>query len=193
MFVLPFQHSPQKFLATEIVARFVLGPAQKFLHSGLRSDSRMIHSRQPKDFKPLHPRAACENVLDRVVQNMAEREHARDVRWRHHDRKRWLRRLRVCYEIAILQPALIPLRFNRIRIVPLGKFSHRDQSSESGARLQIADTYRARHSASPLLKGEATQLRQLATAMTFSLHEQPATDRCFRFRNWWTNRGQGAS
>jgi hypothetical protein len=31
---------------------------------------------------------------------------------------------------------LIPLRFNRLGIVSLGKFSHRDQSSESGARLQ---------------------------------------------------------
>src|SRR5205823_14804363 len=168
MLVLPFEYSPQEFFATEIVARFVLGSAQIFLHSGLGSDSRMIHSRQPKDFESLHPRAACENVLDRVVQNMAECKHARDVRRRHHDRKRWLRGLRICYEIAIPQPALIPLRFNRVRIVPLGKFSHRDQSSESGARLQIADTYRARHSASPLLKGEATQLRQLATAMTFS-------------------------
>src|SRR6266480_7146911 len=137
MFVLPFQHSSQKFFATEIVARFILGPAQKFLHSGLSSDSRMIHSRQPKDFESLHPRAACENVLDRVVQNMAERKHARDVRRWHHNRKRWLRGLRICYEIAILQSALIPLRFNRIRIVPLGKVSHRDQSSESGARLQM--------------------------------------------------------
>ena len=136
MLVLPLQHATQKFFATEIVARFVLGPAQIFLHRGLSSDSRMIHSRQPKDFEPLHPRAASENVLDRVVQNMAEREHARDVRRRHHDRKRWLRRLRICHEIAILQPALIPFRFNRFRIVPLGKFSHRDQSSESGARLQ---------------------------------------------------------
>src|SRR5262245_8110889 len=61
---------------------------------------------------------------------MPECEHARDVRRRHHDRKRWLRRLRICYEIAILQPVLIPLRFNRIRIVSLGKLSHRDQSSE---------------------------------------------------------------
>src|SRR6266436_5038676 len=154
MFVLPLQYSPQKFFATEIVARLVLGPAQIFFHSSLGSDSRMIHSRQPKDFESLHPRAACENVLDRVVQNMAEREHSRDVRRRHHDRKGWLRGLRICYEIAILQPALIPLRFNRIRIVPLGKFSHRDQSSESAERLQIADTHRARDSASPLVKGE---------------------------------------
>src|SRR6476469_2164134 len=143
MFVLPFEHSPQKFFATKIVARFVLSPAQIFLHSRLGSNSRMIHSRQPKDFESLHPRAASENVLNRVVQNMAEREHARDVRRRHHDRKRRLRRLRICYEIAILEPTLIPLRFNRLRIVPLRKFSHRDQSSESAERLQMAKVSRA--------------------------------------------------
>src|SRR4030095_9049143 len=154
MLVLPFESSPQEFFAPEIVARFVLGPAQIFLNSGLGSDSRMIHSRQPKDFEPLHPRAACENVLNRVVQNMAKRKHARDVRRRHHDRKCWLRGLRICYEIAILQPTLIPLRFNRIRIVPLGKFSHRDQSSESGARLQMTRVWRATYFGSPLVKGE---------------------------------------
>ncbi len=134
MLVLPFQHSPQEFFATEIVARFVLGPTQIFLHSGLRSDSRMIHSRQPKDFEPLHPRAACENVLDRVVQNMAEREHARDIRRRHHDRKRWLRRLRICYEIAMLNPAPIPLRLNCIRIISFGELWHR-ASIRNGAAI----------------------------------------------------------
>src|SRR5262245_21530943 len=122
MLVLPFEHAPQKFFAAEIVARFVLGPAQIFFHSGLSSDPRMIHSRQPKDLESLHPCAARENVLNRVVQNMTEREHARDVRRRHHDRKRWLRGLWISYEIATLQPTLIPFRFNRIRIVPLRKF-----------------------------------------------------------------------
>src|SRR5437879_1147024 len=68
---------------------------------------------------------------------MAEREHARDVRRRHHDRKRWLRRLWIRDEITIRQPALIPLRFNGIRVVSFGQFSHRDQSSESVDHLQI--------------------------------------------------------
>src|SRR5437763_6638021 len=101
MLVLPFENSPQEFFTTETVTRFVLGPAQIFLYRSLGADSRMIHSRQPKHFESLHSRAACKNVLDRVVQNMSEREHAGDVRRRHHDRKRWLRRLRICYEIAI--------------------------------------------------------------------------------------------
>jgi hypothetical protein len=44
--------------------------------------------------------------------------------------------LGVRHKIAILQPALIPLRLNRTRIVSLRKFSHRDQSSESAEHLQ---------------------------------------------------------
>ena len=32
---------------------------------------------------------------------------------------------RICYEIAILQPALIPFRFNGIRIISLGELWHR--------------------------------------------------------------------
>src|SRR6478609_4627100 len=94
---------------------------------------------------------------------MAEREHAGDVRWRHHDRKRWLRGVRICYEIAILQPPLIPLRFNRLRIVPLGKFSHRNQSSESAERLQIAKVSRATYLPLPWSR-ERTEVRDCYTS-----------------------------
>ena len=50
----------------------------------LRPDSSVICARQPKDFKALHSRATTENVLNGVVQNVAKREHAGDVRRRHH-------------------------------------------------------------------------------------------------------------
>ncbi len=127
--------------------------AQIFFDRGLRADSRVIHSRQPKNFESPHPCAACEDVLDGVVQNMAEREDAGDVRRRHHDRKRRLRRLRIRHEIAILQPALIPLRFNGIRIVSFRKFSHRDQSSESRSAF-ATDRVTARDDIAVLVKGE---------------------------------------
>src|SRR5206468_5089011 len=110
-------------------------------------------------FESLQPLAPCYNVLDRIDQNMAKREHACDIRRWHHDRKRRLRRFRICYEIAILQPALIPLRFNGIRVVPLRKLSHGDQSSETRARLQMIDV--------SFGKREASKLQRLATAMTF--------------------------
>src|SRR5690348_15460603 len=104
MLILPFEYSPQEFFATEIVARLILGPAQMFFHSGLGSDSSVVHPRQPEDFESLHPGAARKNVLDRIAQNMTEGQHAGDVWWRHHDRKCRLRRLRICYEIAVLKP-----------------------------------------------------------------------------------------
>ena len=45
---------------------------------------------------------------------------------------------RISYEITIVDPSLIPPRFNRFRIVPLGEFRHCDQSSETRACLQIS-------------------------------------------------------
>ena len=162
MLVLPFQHSPQEFFATKIVTRFVFSPAQMFLHRGLGSDSRMIHSRQPKNFESLHPRAPGKNVLNRLVEHVSESKHPRNVRRWHDDRERWLRRFRVRHEIAIADPALIPFRFNRFRIVPLWKFSHPDESSETRAGLQTSDADRtsifriAPHPSSPFsAKGAA--------------------------------------
>src|SRR6266511_1906082 len=108
-----------------------------FLDCRLRTDSRMIHARQPKNFKALHSRAARKNILDGVVEHVAEREHAGNV-WRgHHDRERRLRRFRVRNEIAIFHPALIPFRFKQLWIVSLRNFCHCDQSSKARARLQI--------------------------------------------------------
>src|SRR6478736_5496413 len=112
---------------------------------------------------------------------MAEREHARDVRRRHHDGKRWLRRLRIRYEIAILEPALIPLRFNRIRIVPLRKFSHRDQSSESGARLQMGTDAVLRRPDGAARRPTSLACGEPLKPSKFPLHERPATNWRFRF------------
>jgi hypothetical protein len=114
----------------------------------------MIHARQPKNFKALHSRAARENVLNGVIEHMTERKHAGDV-WRgHHDRERRLRRIRIRNEVAIFRPTLIPFRFDRLWIVSLRKFCHRDQSSKAGARLQMGEASCASASASPLVKGE---------------------------------------
>jgi hypothetical protein len=99
----------------------------------------MIHSRQPEDFKALHSRAARKNILNRIVENVAERKHTRDIGRRHDDRERRLRGFRVRNKIPIVDPSVTPLRFNRFRIVSLGEFHHRDQSSETRRRLQIAN------------------------------------------------------
>src|ERR1700720_3781800 len=97
----------------------------------------MIRSGQPKHFESLHARAARENVLNRIVENVAKRQHTGDVRRRHHDRKRRLGRLRISLEIVIVDPTLIPLWLNRSWVVCLWKPRHfRLQSSEARACLQ---------------------------------------------------------
>ena len=85
VFILPFENAPQKLFPAEIVARFVFSPPQIFFNRSLRSDPCVIHPRQPKHLEALHARPTTENVLDRVVQNVAERKHAGDVWRRHHD------------------------------------------------------------------------------------------------------------
>ena len=136
VFVLPFQYALEKFCATEIVTRHAFVFAQPFLDRGLRSNPGVIHPRQPKHFESLHPRAPRENVLNRVVQNMPEREHTGDVRRRHHDRERLLLRTRVRFEVVMVDPTLIPFRLDGFRIVSFRKLSHCEQSSEASARLQ---------------------------------------------------------
>src|SRR5215470_3540855 len=143
MFILPCEYATQELFAAEIMPRLVLRSPQMFFDRGLRSDSSMIYAWQPKNFKPLHTSAPCENVLNGVVEDVAEREHAGDIWRRHYDRERRLRRLRIRNEIAIFHPTLIPLRFNRLWIVSLREFSHRDQSSKAGAGLQMTDAHLA--------------------------------------------------
>ena len=140
VFVLPFEHALEKFFAAKIVATDAFVFLQPTFDRGLRADSGVIHPRQPKHFEALHPRASGENVLDAVIQNVAEGEHAGDVGRRHDDRERLLLRIRVRPEVVIVDPTLIPFRLNRLRIVGLRKLSHREESSEARARLQTQAT-----------------------------------------------------
>lgn len=88
--VLPFKNAAQEFIATQIVARYSLVFAQPLFDCCLRCNPSVVGTRKPKNLKTLHAGATGENVLDRVVQNMAERQHTSDVRRRHHDRERRL-------------------------------------------------------------------------------------------------------
>ena len=155
MFVLPIQDATQKFLAAKIVSRLFLCLTEIFFDRGLRPDAGMIHPRQPKNFVTLHSRASGENVLDRIVQNMAEREDTGDVRRRHDDGERRLRRMRIRAEIALLQPARVPLRLDAGRVVIFRKFRHRVASCESATRLQVC-------------AGLADDLRRALAAVTFA-------------------------
>ena len=98
--------------------------AQRFLHDVLRRDARVVGARQPQHLVPRHARAAREDVLDRVVQHMPEREHAGDIRRRDDDGIRGLRRSRVGGEAAVLLPKGIPLRLNGGGLVGFRNLGH---------------------------------------------------------------------
>src|SRR2546427_11123360 len=113
MFILPFEHATQELLTAEIVPRFIFRSPQMFLDCRLRTNSRMIHARQPKNFKPLHSPPSRKNVLDRVVEHVAERKHASNV-WRgHHDRASRLPRNRIRNGIGPLHPPLRTVKVTR--------------------------------------------------------------------------------
>ena len=71
--LLPGPDAAKKFFPAEVLSGFVFCLPQIFLDRGLRSNARVIGSRQPKHFESLHARAPGEDVLDRVVKNVPER------------------------------------------------------------------------------------------------------------------------
>ena len=82
----------------------------------------------------IHTRAARENILDRIIQDVAQSEHPGDIWRRHHDRERRLGRMRVRMEIAMFEPTRVPFLFDARRVVILWKFRHRGGIiRESGA------------------------------------------------------------
>ena len=84
--VLPLPDFLQKFLAPEVVAMAddtLL--FQRALDDGLRGDAGVIGAGKPKHFLALHARAAGEDVLDGIVQDVAEGQDAGDIRRRDDD------------------------------------------------------------------------------------------------------------
>ena len=128
VFVLPLPDLLHEFLAAEVVAmldRAFL--AQRFLHRVLRGNARVVGAGEPEHFLAQHARAAGEDVLDGVVQHMAEREDARDVRRRDDDgiRRALLADARgVGFKAFVVEPLLIPAGFDFRRRVGLVEFGH---------------------------------------------------------------------
>ena len=90
----------------------------------MRHDIRVVGARQPKNRLALLPRAAGEDVLDRVVQHVAEVENPRDVRRRNDDRIRLRIRGFVTAEAIRVVPTLEPLRFYVLGLIGLAEFCH---------------------------------------------------------------------
>src|SRR5690606_26596316 len=121
---LPLPDAPEKSFATEVVTRLLLRLAKGALDDGLGRDAGVVGARKPEDFVAQHARATGEDVLNRVVEHMAEREDAGDVRRRNDDGKRRLRGRRVRVKTTVRDPAGIPLLLDGCRLITLRDVDH---------------------------------------------------------------------
>jgi hypothetical protein len=77
----------------------------------LRSDAGVIGSRNPEDVITIHPFIATENILERVIQGVADVERSRDIgRRNHHGEGSAISTRRL--EVTRLNPPGIPLLLN---------------------------------------------------------------------------------
>ena len=119
--LLPGPDALQEALAPQVVARQVLLLAQRRLDLRLGGDAGVVGARQPAAVAAAQLLKPDQDVLKRVVQHMAHRQLARDVRRRYHNRVRRLplhgRVARV--EVPTALPGRIPLLLHFRRIVGL--------------------------------------------------------------------------
>ena len=120
---LPFPDQLEEFLAPEVVAGLAF-LAQLALDDVLRGDAGVIGAGEPEHFVAEHAGAAREDVLDRIVEHVAEREHAGDVRRRDDDRVGGFFRGGIGREALLGEPAGVPLFFDGLGFVRFGDFGH---------------------------------------------------------------------
>ena len=116
MLLLPFPNKPDECLSTDLVPGLTLFAELPF-DDRLRSNSGMVRARQPQDLEPTHSSAARQDILDRIVQDMAHREHAGDIWRRDNNRVGRFGGLQIGRKTALLEPAPIPLLLDGPRLV----------------------------------------------------------------------------
>ncbi len=137
--LLPLPDLRDEALAAQIVA--VLDDAllfERLFDDVLRGDAGVVGAGQPEDFLPQHAGAAGEDVLDGVVQHMAEREDARDVRRRDDDgisRALLADAGGIGFKALVVEPALIPAGFDLGWRVGFVEFGHKGPPRWGRARV----------------------------------------------------------
>ena len=126
---LPLPDFGDEGFATKVVA--VLDDAlllEGLFDDVLSGDAGVVGAGEPEDFFPEHAGAAGEDVLDGVVQDVAEGEDARHI-WRRNDdgvgRAGLAHTSGVGFKAFVIQPALIPAGFDFRRRVGLVEFGHK--------------------------------------------------------------------
>ena len=84
--LLPLPDALDELFAAEIVPAFLFFFQQPPLDDRLRGDAGMIGAGHPQRVEALHPLEADQDVLQRVVQRVAQMQRAGDVRRRDDDR-----------------------------------------------------------------------------------------------------------
>ena len=125
VFFLPLPNPLQEFLAAEIEAALLLFLFELLFHDHLRGNARVVRPRQPKDLFAIHARFAGEDVLDGVVEYVPHVQHTGNIWRRDDDGIRRLGRSRIGNEQVIVQPELVPLRFDRFGFVGFRDLGHK--------------------------------------------------------------------
>ena len=88
VFVLPGLDASDEFLALEVRAAFAFLGEDAFLDHRLRGDAGVVRAGHPERLVLLHPAKTDQDILERVVQGVAQVQRRRHVRRRDDDRER---------------------------------------------------------------------------------------------------------
>ena len=108
IFLLPLPDPLDEPFAAQFVPAQLLFGQQSPLDHRLRGNAGMVGARHPQRLKTLHPLLTDEDVLQRVVQGMAEVQRAGHVGRRDDDRVRLAGRIRLAMKVPSLLPKPIP-------------------------------------------------------------------------------------
>ena len=122
--VLPLPDAGHEPLAAQLVPAELFLLQQAAFDHGLRGDARVVGARHPQGLEALHPFLADEDVLQRVVQGVAQVQGAGDVGRRDDDRVGLLRLVRLAMEEAFGFPEGVPALLRGGGIVLLGEVRH---------------------------------------------------------------------
>ena len=131
-FLFPFPDAGDELLAGEVVARFFLRIADVLFDGGLRGESGVVGAGEPQHLFAFHAGFAAEDVLDGVVEDVAQRQLARDIGRRHDDGVGRLRGVGVGAIDAAVLPLGVEAVFDLLGLVGGGEFGHGQRKKLEG-------------------------------------------------------------
>ena len=121
MLLLPVPDFLEKGFAAQIVAGLLLLLAELPLHDGLRGDTRMVGAGKPENLMAGLAGATGQNILERVIEHMAQGQDTGDIRRRNDQRVGRSQGGRIRREATRFAPTGVPFLFDIARGVGCGK------------------------------------------------------------------------